>query len=263
MWDKNLGINCTLSELQDKEEFLSTGCPNLDKFLKGGIPRCGVTQIYGGSGTGKTQLALQLSIAAQIPSKCSKDVGGTAYICTESVFPSKRLYELCEKSPISQKCSISKDIIFIEHVTDTDDLESCILDDNKLPKLLSLQNIKLVIIDSIAATYRTECGAEDLRKRARSLRKIGYGLHQLSKKHNIAVVCVNQVTAVMKNLDSSSTDEQPSLGISWATMVSTSLFMYRKFNSRFLRVEGSAYLPRKSIEYEILESGFAAKSTGS
>jgi DNA-repair protein XRCC3 len=68
--------------------FLLTGCSILDYFLRGGICRKGITQIYGKSGTGKTQFALQLCITAQIPSDNLSDIGGIYifYICNKNRF---------------------------------------------------------------------------------------------------------------------------------------------------------------------------------
>jgi predicted ATP-dependent serine protease len=52
----------------------STGDPGWDAFLEGGLPFSGITEIVGPAGSGKTQLALQLALAAQTP----KDLGGLA-----------------------------------------------------------------------------------------------------------------------------------------------------------------------------------------
>ena len=41
---------------------ISTGLQKLDKFLSGGIPNNVIVDVFGGNGTGKTQLLLQLSI---------------------------------------------------------------------------------------------------------------------------------------------------------------------------------------------------------
>ena len=41
---------------------ISTGLQKLDNFLSGGIPNGVIVDIFGGNGTGKTQLLLQLSI---------------------------------------------------------------------------------------------------------------------------------------------------------------------------------------------------------
>ena len=52
------------------EKFLTTGCEKIDEGLRSGIARRGITQIYGEAGTGKTQYALQLCLAVQIPERC-------------------------------------------------------------------------------------------------------------------------------------------------------------------------------------------------
>lgn len=56
---------CLASDLQDV--FLTTGCPNIDAFLNGGVIQSGMTEITGPGGSGKTQLALQLCITCQLP----------------------------------------------------------------------------------------------------------------------------------------------------------------------------------------------------
>ncbi|KAK2508652.1 hypothetical protein MC885_008601 [Smutsia gigantea] len=46
---------------------LSLGCPVLDRLLRGGLPLDGITELAGCSSAGKTQLALQLCLAVQLP----------------------------------------------------------------------------------------------------------------------------------------------------------------------------------------------------
>ncbi|KAJ8780230.1 hypothetical protein J1605_011833 [Eschrichtius robustus] len=65
---------CTaLQLLRQKEQFpeqhqrLSLGCPVLDGLLRGGLPLDGITELAGRSSAGKTQLALQLCLAVQLP----------------------------------------------------------------------------------------------------------------------------------------------------------------------------------------------------
>lgn len=54
-------------------EMLSTGCKAIDTILHGGLIRgAGITEISGESGSGKTQLCLQLSLLVQN----SEDNGG-------------------------------------------------------------------------------------------------------------------------------------------------------------------------------------------
>ena len=72
---------------------------------------------------------------------------------------------------------------------------------------------------------------------------------------------VSKVTAIVENVSIGhiSNKEQPSLGITWASMITNSLYLYNRNNQRFLCIAGSPYLPCKTIEYEILDSGVVAK----
>lgn len=74
--------------------YVRTGCDAIDSILKGGIPFRGITELTGQSGSGKTQVGLQLALRAQLP----KHLGGfgksVAYICTESQFPTARLQQM-------------------------------------------------------------------------------------------------------------------------------------------------------------------------
>lgn len=60
-------FTCTALELandfyQDNNNKISLGCPILDKCLGGGILTKGITEIFGESSSGKTQLCLQLCL---------------------------------------------------------------------------------------------------------------------------------------------------------------------------------------------------------
>lgn len=51
----------------EQHQRLSLGCPVLDGLLRGGLPLGGITELAGCSSAGKTQLALQLCLAVQLP----------------------------------------------------------------------------------------------------------------------------------------------------------------------------------------------------
>jgi RecA/RadA recombinase len=50
---------------RDSITIFSTGCPIIDKTLGGGIRLGQITELYGESGCGKTQLCIQLSLEVQ------------------------------------------------------------------------------------------------------------------------------------------------------------------------------------------------------
>ncbi|XP_063976473.1 DNA repair protein XRCC3-like [Diachasmimorpha longicaudata] len=251
----NSAISAT--EFLTKEDYITTGCSKIDELLRGGISKRGITQIYGEAGTGKTQFALQLCLAAQISAE-RDNRRGVLYISTESVFPSKRLQELLKTSPISRKYKPTSDLIFIEHISTVADLENCIL--TRVPVFIANNSIVLLIIDSIAAPYRVEYEAKQLRSRAKSLRNIGQALHKLSINNNLCILCVNQVSANMGAENSLCHGIRPVLGVTWACQVTNSINFCKINNQRHIHVRESPYLPRASIKFDITQAGVFGSS---
>ena len=60
-------------------------------MLHGGIPGGSLTELVGESTVGKTQLCLQLLLAAQLPEASGGLAGRSLYICTEGNAPLGRL----------------------------------------------------------------------------------------------------------------------------------------------------------------------------
>ncbi len=56
--------------------------------------------------------------------------------------------------------------------------------------------MKLIVVDSLAALFRCEFESGEMFSRAKQLQRFGGRLHALSLKHNIPVVCVNQVRTI-------------------------------------------------------------------
>ena len=75
-------------------ERISTGSNNINKLLGGGVETKAVTEFYGESGSGKTQLCHTLcAIAPQNKSKGGVD-GKSVYIDTEGTFRTERIEEI-------------------------------------------------------------------------------------------------------------------------------------------------------------------------
>lgn len=105
-------------KFQEKWCRISFGCKSLDEITNGGVLTRGITEIFGESGAGKTQLLLQLSLSVQLPERLGGINKGVALICTEDAFPAKRLVQISEsfyrKYPKEDIKYLSN--IFIEHV---------------------------------------------------------------------------------------------------------------------------------------------------
>lgn len=212
---------------------LKTGCPTIDNLLKGGIIFPGITEISGESASGKTQFCMQLCLCVQNAIEEDGFGGGALYICTEDVFPNKRLHQMAsEYSKLTGKSTNYTDQIYIEHVADLDELWSLL--DVRIHALLSQHDIKLLIIDSIAALFRAEYDFADITDRSKMLSRFGRLLHTLSHSNKMCVVCVNQVSDDFSDLkidDDNGKDGSPNviptLGLTWSYFVSTRLMLSR------------------------------------
>ena len=65
--------------------------------------------------------------------------------------------------------------------------------DQRIPTLLKNSNVRLIVIDSIAAIFRVEYTMNENIERSRALADLGQKLHKISHEYNTGIVCINQV----------------------------------------------------------------------
>ncbi|KAJ1338242.1 DNA repair protein RAD57 [Microdochium nivale] len=170
----------------------------LDNALGGGIPAGYITEITGESGAGKTQFLLTLLLAVQLPPP--HGLGRPAlYISTEAPLSTKRLSQILSENPHFENLTAAeKPTLNNVSSTVTPDVES---QDHiltfQVPVMVARHNIGLIILDSVAANYRVEfergSSGSNLAARSNVLIRLGKQLHDLARKHNLAVVVANQV----------------------------------------------------------------------
>ncbi|PSS21077.1 DNA repair protein [Actinidia chinensis var. chinensis] len=152
---------------------LTAGCPVLDRVLGGGVPCSSVTEIFSESGCGKTQLCLQLLLSVQLPSSLDGLSASSLYLHSELPFL------LCHIRQISHSFQYSHPQIFSSHnpcdgilgqpINSADHLFDLLLKtDFAIAKLKTQFAIKLIVIDSIAALFRSEFdnNPSDLKRRS-------------------------------------------------------------------------------------------------
>ncbi|XP_035449924.2 DNA repair protein XRCC3 [Spodoptera frugiperda] len=193
---------------------VTTGCTGIDNLLAGGFRRGTLTEVFGESASGKTQLGLQVAL--------NNWAQGCVYICTEDLFPTKRFEEMKTSLPqFDSRIDYGKNI-FVEHITEAIDLLSCLR--VRLPKLLEQHQLALIVIDSIAAPFR--CETNNYVKRAEDLREVAILLTSMAQKFDLAILCINQVTASFEDSNS----VLPALGLAWSNMVTTRLMLKKTLN---------------------------------
>lgn len=164
-----------------KPEKIPCGCRCIDDMLGGGFESGIVTQLYGASGTGKTNIVIQLAV------ECVKKGKKAVFIDTEG-FSAERFRQIAGED--AKK--IAGDIIIYEPAS-FEQQYSAIMD---IEKLMS-EKIGLIILDSAALFYRLGLMQEDSDEENVALRRelvnqIGM-LHGMARKYNMAVVITNQV----------------------------------------------------------------------
>uniref|UniRef100_A0AAR5QJK9 RecA family profile 1 domain-containing protein n=1 Tax=Dendroctonus ponderosae TaxID=77166 RepID=A0AAR5QJK9_DENPD len=217
---------CTAKQIEPCHR-ISIGCTNLDGLLNGGIPVNGINELYGCSGVGKTQLSLQLALQIQLPVHLGGKGQEVVYICTEDVFPSKRLIQLACAFRSKYNVDICfEDRIYIEHIPNFVRLQKCL---NLLPQFLLGKKVGLIIIDSIAGLFRSDTENPNYVARSQEFTVLGKVLIELQEKCKFGILTINQV---VDNLSSGLTE--PSLGLSWANNV-TSRFGLSRNNTDPIR----------------------------
>ncbi|XP_005951579.1 DNA repair protein XRCC3 isoform X2 [Haplochromis burtoni] len=237
---------------------LRLGCPVLDRLLRGGLPVGGITELAGESGTGKTQVGLQLSLSVQYPAEHGGLGAGALYVCTEDSFPIKRLHQLigeqvCLRSDVPADLVSSlrfSDHVYIEHTADLDSLLVCLTRRARL--LLTRGLVRLIVVDSVAALFRTEFQADDWLERNRQLLTFSSMLHHLSQEFSTPVLCINQVTDVFSqshnSMGPSLSTVSPALGLAWANQVMVRLMMSR-LQGTVVRGDQSSALRRLEVVF--------------
>ena len=119
---------------------ISTGLQKLDTFLSGGIPNGVIIDIFGGNGTGKTQLVLQLSINS------IKNGGNVLYLDTTGGFRPERILEIQKKSNIDFNLL---DKITVSRITNTFEQINSI-------KNFQKNNFSLIVIDNVTDLFSYE-----------------------------------------------------------------------------------------------------------
>lgn len=178
-----------IKERRDKLSKISTYSKNINDLLNGGIETQSITEFFGESSAGKTQLCHQL--AAICPQK--KELGGldglVLIIDCENTFRPSRIEDICNNNSFDPSETLDK--IFVTRVFNSN---SQILILDQLEKFKAKNKIKLIIIDSITTHFRSEyLGRGFLSERQQLLNSHLKDLHLFSIKNDCAIVITNQV----------------------------------------------------------------------
>jgi RecA/RadA recombinase len=160
-------------------DFLSTGSSNLDRFLRGGIRTGIITNIFGESGSGKSQFCF--SICANLLKK--NEDSKIIFIDTTGNFRPERILDITNKHNLNK---ILHNIHYIRPYSIKDQFDA-------IKKIYKIQP-KLVIIDTITSLITLE--SKNI-SRHLILMKFIHQLAHIAINNNCAIVTTNMVRNII------------------------------------------------------------------
>lgn len=193
------------------------GDPIIDATIP--LPSNGLIELVGLSGSGKTNIAAQMAVtaAAGESDKC------VLIINTEGPFPVKRIHQIAFSNQYDVDPRDIIDRIKIQKIDRVEELTDFV--DGQLPLICQNQKVALLIIDSVAAPYRTEFDKDYTAARSVALFNLSTTLKYYSETFQFPVILVNQATADMDQFRAGESDWKPALGISWSYCISFRLIV--------------------------------------
>ncbi|MCL5239276.1 MAG: DNA repair and recombination protein RadA [Candidatus Marsarchaeota archaeon] len=187
----NIEVQTGTAVLEKRESLgrITTSAKGLDELLGGGVETNGITEMYGRFASGKTQLGFQLAVNVQLPVEKGGLGGSVLFVDTEGTFRPERIKSDAEGAGLDSKTVL--DNIFVSRVTSTDQQ---ILTIERADKLIREKNVKLIIVDSLMALFRSEfIGRGALNERQQKLNAHIHKLQRLADDYSLAVYITNQV----------------------------------------------------------------------
>ena len=168
---------------------LSTSSKAFDELMGGGIETQAITEFFGEFGSGKTQIAHQLAVNAQLPHDKGGLEGHTVIIDTENTFRPERIAQMSRGQELEPS-----EVLKTIHVARAFNSHHQMLLAEKVKDLTEEFPVKLLIIDSLTGHFRAEfIGRGALADRQQKLNKHLHDLQRFGDVHNSAIIVTNQV----------------------------------------------------------------------
>jgi len=241
-----------LMKKREKVIRITTGSKQFDDLIGGGFESGSITECFAQFGSGKTVLAHQLAINAQLPKEKGGADGAVVWIDTENTFRPERIKEIAEKLGLDylkllENIRVVRAFNSDHQMIVAEKIENLIVDD-KVP-------VKLVIVDSLMAHFRAEfVGRGTLADRQQKLNKHMHVLMKLADVQNLCVYVTNQV---MAKPDTFFGDPTAAIGGNIVGHNSTTrLYLRRgKAGTRVAKLVDSPHLPDGEAIWKITDEG--------
>jgi len=240
-----------LIKMRQNVRRLTTMSKQIDELVGGGLETQTITEFYGEYGVGKSILCHQLAVNVQLPEEKGGLNGSALYIDTENTFRPEWIVRMAKAMGLDPT-ETAKRIIYSEAFNS--DHQILVLD--KADKVIQENNVKLIIVDSLTAHFRSEyLGREMLAERQQKLNSHLHRLVRLSRAFNACAVVTNQV---MSKPDQFFAMAVEAVGGHIVSHTSHTRIFLRRTSSgpvRICRLVSSPYLPEGERIFKITEEG--------
>lgn len=258
-----MGFKSAQTIHKEREERLlkiSTGSNKFDALLDGGIELGSLTEVYGSSGSGKTQLCHTLAVTCQLPIKqggCGIESGRCIFIDTEGTFRPRKIKDIARRYGLNQNECLEN--ILVASCHNSEHQEMLI---RQAASIVVKNKYSLIVVDSISHTLRNEyIGLDQLAPRQQQLAKQLRLLKDLASINNCACLITNQMVDEVSSLHQSSGSKSSPVGGHVLAHASTSRIYLSRSSSlreatdRVCRITKSPYLPEEETVFSITDFG--------
>ena len=245
----------TADELLEKrlaKPRITTSSQQLDEILGGGITVGAITEFSGAFATGKTQLGFQLCINVQRPQEEGGLNGKALFIDTENTFAPARVAEMSYSYIEDPKVYLQN--IYVSRAYNSDHQVQIV---EKADKLIEANNIRLIIVDSMASHFRAEFpGKDNLPRRQQILMAHAEHLQRLAESYDLAVMTTNQVLSNPDSIFTGTSNLEPALGFAWGHRPTHRVLLRKSRGTiRIARVFDSPELAEREAVFHITPQG--------
>jgi DNA repair protein RadA len=240
-----------LLKMRQNVKRLSTGSKQVDELVGGGLETQTITEFYGEYGVGKSILCHQLAVNVQLPEDKGGLNGAALYIDTENTFRPEWIVRMATAMGLDPT-ETAKKIIYSEAFNS--DHQILLLE--KADKVIQENKVKLIIVDSLTAHFRSEyLGREMLAERQQKLNSHLHRLVRLSRAFNACAVVTNQVMSRPDQFFAMAVEAVGGHIVSHTSH--TRIFLRRTASGpvRICRLISSPYLPEGERIFKITEEG--------